>query len=374
MRLLSVCAAAVLTTSLALADHDRNRCVVIVTPSVVRPLVGSAVFWGGFPAVTAPVIGGTFVTTPLLVTPAPFFCVQFATGNLSLLWCEPLQTGVVIIGQPFRFPSRMFIDRTAPFADRATAFGRAGTTLVGPGTAIDQTTPLSDRATAFNRAGTTIVVDPVVTFGTPQVWQNPLLQPGVQVFQLRHRSADEVAQILNRSGILPDGQFVGMGDILIASAPSLATSGVQQSRLRDLIATLDKPTAAPSQSQSPLSAITFRVEVFRAHATACAAQEQLPRDRLTLLQTLGYPCAHRVVETQWRPAVQDTLTVKTDSVEVTLRSRSDTAGIVLTLNGKLGDRRVQQEGKTPIGKQPIALIAPTSDGKDTVIVLLTPQP
>jgi len=370
----------VVSASLALADHDRNRCVVIVGGGN-RPVVvtsSTTLFGlGGVPVVvtTTPFIASCpvivtqpFVTTPVFVTPS-FICAQFTTGNFSLLWCQPLQTSFVIVG-PFGFPSAMFLDRTAPFSDRATAFGRAGTTLVGPGLFLDRTAPSSDRATAFGRAGTTIVLDPASAFGTPQIWQNPLLQPGVQVFQLRHRSADEIAQTLNASRILPDGQFVGIGNLLIASAPSLAVSGVQQSRLRDLIATLDQPTAKPSGTSSEVS---FRVELFRAHSATCAHQETLPSDKSTLLRTIGYPCGHPLGEANWRPATQDALSLKADAAEATLKAKQDGDRWLLTLEGKLGDQSVKQEGKVPIGKQPIVLIAPTTGSKEALIALLTPQ-
>ncbi|MFA0758051.1 MAG: hypothetical protein PVTTEEND_001431 [Candidatus Fervidibacter sp.] len=369
-----------ISASFALADHDRSRCVVIVGGGN-RPVVvtsSTTLFGlGGVPAVvtTTPFIASCpvivtqpFVTTPVFVTPS-FICAQFTTGNFSLLWCQPLQTSFVIVG-PFGFPSAMFIDRTAPFSDRATAFGRAGTTLVGPGLFLDRTAPSSDRATAFGRAGTTIVLDPSATFGTPQIWHNPLLQPGMQVFQLRYRSADEVAQALNASRILPDGQFVGIGNLLLATAPSLAVSGVQQSRLRDLIAALDQPTAKPSSGSSEVS---FRVELFRAHSATCACQETLPSDKSTLLRTIGYPCGHRLGEANWRPATQDALSLKADTAEVTLKAKQDGDHWLLTLEGKLGDQSVKQEGKVPIGKQPIVLIAPTTGSKEALIALLTPQ-
>lgn len=369
----------VVSASFALADQDRSRCVVVIGGN--RPVVvtsSTTLFGlGSVPIVvtTQPFIASCpFVVTqpvvaaPVFVTPS-FFCVQFAKGNFSLLWCQPLQTSFVIVG-PLGFSSAMFIDRTAPFADRATAFGRAGTTLVGPGLFVDRTAPSSDRATAFGRAGTTMVIDPSVTFGTPQIWHNPLLQPGMQVFQLRYRSADEVAQALNASRILPDGQFVGIGNLLLATAPSLAVSGVQQSRLRDLIAALDQPTAKPSGGSSEVS---FRVELFRAHGTTCARQEALPSDKSTLLRTIGYPCGHRLGEANWRLSAQDAMSFRAEASEVTLKARRDGDHWLLTLEGKLGDQSVRQEGKVPIGKQPIVLIAPTKEGKEALIALLTPQ-
>lgn len=380
------------SASFVLSDNGPKRCIVILGSG--QPVItSSASFFGfgGAPIIVASPVSGTqpfvvgnqpfivgsrpfvitqpIVTAPILIIPSPFFCVQFTTGNFSLLWCEPLKTSIVIVG-PFGFSSQMFIDRSAPFADRATAFGRAGTAAVGPGLFVDRTAPSSDRATAFGRASTTIVINPVTSFETPQVWHNPILQPGVQVFQLRHRPADEVAQALNAGRILPDGQFVGVGNLLIATAPSLAVSGVQQSRLRDLISTLDQPTTKPSSTSS---AVFFRVELFRAHPAACARQELLPSSKSTLLGTLGYPCGHRLGEASWQPTSQDALSLKIDTVEVTLKAKRDNDRWLLALEGKLGEQTVKQEGKVPVSRQPVVLIAPTTDSKEALIALLIPQ-
>lgn len=348
-----------LLAAVAIADHDRGRGFIIVQPgTIVRPFGGGTLFlqspplfFGGSffttsPFVTSPVFvtPPSFVTAPFFVTPSPFFCVQFTTGNFSFLWCEPLQTSVIIIGQPIGIRPLMFIDRTAPFADRATAFGRAGT----------------------------MIVDPLATFHAPQVWHNPVFQPGIMTFRLRHRSADEVAKLLNEARVLPDGQFAGLGNLLIATSPSLATSGVQQSRIRDLVSALDKPVGTQSeQSTPPLSDLTFQVEVFRTHTATCAAQESLPASRAALLRLVGYPCAHRIGEATWRLSAQDSVAVKGNGAEVTLRASKERADLRLSLDGKLGEKAVRQDGKAPVGKQPILLVAPTDGGKEAVVVLLT---
>ncbi len=347
-----------LLAAVAFADHNRSRCVVVVQPGTfVQPFGGGTLFlqspplfFGGSffttsPFVTSPfVTRPSFVTAPLFVTPSPFFCAQFTTGNFSLLWCEPLQTSVVVIGQPIGIRPLMFIDRTAPFADRATAFGRAGT----------------------------IVVDPLGTFFAPQVWHNPVLQPGVMTFRLRHRPAEEVAKLLNEARALPEGQFVGLGNLLIATSPSLATSGVQQSRVRDLVSALDKPVGTQSEKSKPsLSDLALRVEVFRAHADACAEQESLPTSQATLLRLVGYPCAHPIGEATWRLSAQDSVAVKGNGAEVTLRASRERDDLRLSLDGRLGEKTVRQDGKAPFGKQPVILVAPAEGGKEAVIVLLT---
>ncbi|MCX7969855.1 MAG: hypothetical protein N3B10_15385, partial [Armatimonadetes bacterium] len=77
-----------------------------------------------------------------------------------------------------------------------------------------------------------------------------------------------------------------------------ATSGVQQSRIRDLIAELDKPS---SSSSNPIDRkeVEWQVEVYRAHSVTCAVQDNLPSDRAALLKLSGYPCAHKIGETLW---------------------------------------------------------------------------
>jgi hypothetical protein len=67
------------------------------------------------------------------------------------------------------------------------------------------------------------------------------------------------------------------------------------------------------------------------------------------------------------------LSLKADAAEATLKAKQDGDRWLLTLEGKLGDQSVKQEGKVPIGKQPIVLIAPTTGSKEALIALLTPQ-
>lgn len=388
MRQLSIAFALALVANVAFAQSNRNRFVIAFQPgTVVRPFGGGTLslrmpplFFGGssfsypfgsssfttFGIAPSSWMAPTFWIAPTFIAPQPFICLQFRVGNFLLLWCEPLQTSVVIIGRPFWW-GPMVIDPLAPGADRATVFGRSGLRTDPGGMVIDPLAHGAERATAFGRSGL-IIVDPIAASSFPQIWHNPLLQPGVMTFRLRHRSAEEVAKLLNESRILPFGRFVGLGDLLIASDPGLATSGVQRSRIRDIISALDKPIKSPATQPSSL---TFHVEVFRTHAATCASQERLSSERATLLRLVGYPCAHPIGEADWRLSDSETLEVKGNEVEAILQAKMEGNLLRLSLNGKLGDKTVKQEGTTTLGKRPIIIVAPADSNSEALIGILT---
>ena len=343
--------------SIAVADPEPTQCpsglsLPLTGPIVVRSPLSSGWLKAGVPlAPTFVVIPGAIVpspltTRPVVVAPGGYFCVQFQSGNWTVAWCEPLRTNVVILGRPYiryvREP-RYFVRPLFPFVRPPLL-----------------TYPL--------------IVDPSVTLGLPQIWHSPLLQPGVLVFRLKHRSAEEVAKLLNEARVLPDGQFAGMGNLLIVSAPSLATSGVQQSRLHDLIRALDQPTqSAPPTSSPAVSATGWRVEVYRAHPTTCASQAQLPEDRAPVLLLSGYPCVHKLGEGVWQPATQPRLFVKGEKVDLTLHAEPTASGWQLVLTGRWQDQPVHLDGHIPSLSQPVLLLPPTAEGKEAVVLLLLPE-
>lgn len=337
MQLWRLWALAFLTvTTVAFADPDPSRFIIVVPPlSFGSPLSGNIVIIPGFGGTVLPGMTiasrPSFSSRPMLVVPGGYFLVQFRSGNFSVVWYEPLKTNVVILGRPY-----VRLVHPAPFA-------------VSP-----------------------YFYDPSVTYGIPQIWHSPLLQPGVLVFKLRHRSAEEVAKLLNDARVIPDGQFVGIGNILIVSSPSLATSGVQQSRIRDLIAILDQPPEKASTSNSTRSQVRWEVEVYRAHPTVCASQKNSFPDRTTLLKLSGYNCFHKLGETNWDPMQSDIL-VKGDEVDVRLQARKQLSGWYFALRGQLNGKPVEFEGQAPDSSQPILLVAPTSDEKESLIFVLMPS-
>lgn len=325
----------VLLSGVALADHDRSRCIIVfpsspfVSPTIfARPVIPGAVILPGTFVTTCP-----FIAPPVVVAKGGFFCAQFQSGNWSLLWCETLRTNVVIIGRPFLF-------RPSPFA--------------------------------------VPVIDPSIVSGAPSIWHSPILQPGTLVFRLRHRSAEEVAKVLNEARVLPDGQFAGMGNILIVSAPSLATSGVQQSRLRDLVSALDQPAEKPTQSSTPQSSvqpkeIQWRVEIYHASVTPPISQERLPSDRPRLLELSGYKGAHKAGEGTFNPTKQGKLSITGDGTNLTLQAQPVQAGWQFHLSGTWRNQPVQLDGQTPNLDDPILLIAPLKNGDEAVLILLLPE-
>ncbi len=342
----------VLLSGVALADHNRSRCIIVfpsspfVSPTIIagsdfiefaRPVIPGAVILPGTVVTTRP-----FIAPPVVVASGGFFCAQFQSGNWSLLWCEPLRTNVVIIGRPcIRYV------RPVPFLFHSSPF-------VVP------------------------VIDPSIVSGAPSIWHSPILQPGTLVFRLRHRSAEEVAKVLNEARVLPDGQFAGMGNILIVSAPSLATSGVQQSRLRDLVSALDQPAEKPTQSSTPQSSvqpkeIQWRVEIYHASVTPPISQERLPSDRARLLELSGYKGAHKAGEGTWSPTKQGKLSITGDGTNLTLQAQPMQAGWQFHLSGTWRNQPVQLDGQTPNLDDPILLIAPLKNGDEAVLILLLPE-
>jgi len=255
--------------------------------------------------------------------------MQFQSGNFSITWCEPIKTSVLIIGRP--------LIRPTPF-------------IILPH-----------------------FIDPSVTYGVPQIWQSPILQPGVLFFRLKNRSAEEVAKLLNEARVVPDGQFSGIGNTLIVSAPSLATSGVQQSRIRDLIAELDKPTGSSSFTSSERTKPTlWQVEVYRAHLVTCASQENLPKDRDALVKLSGYSCAHKIGETLWNPSAQDVV-IKDNEIELRLKAAKQTNIWRLSLKGQVKGQPIEIEGEAPNTSQPILLVSPTADNKEGLVIAILPK-
>lgn len=326
-----------LATWIAFAQSDQGRCIIFVPPLsfgsiskgeiVIFPSSSGFVFPGAIIS-SRPVI----ISRPTIFVPGGYFLVQFRSGNWTLVWYEPLKTNVVIIGRPYVRP----IVRPAPL-------------VISP-----------------------YFIDPSVTFGVPQIWHSPILQPGVLMFRLKNRSAEEVAKLLNEARVVPDGQFSGIGNILIVSAPSLATSGVQQSRIRDLIAELDKPIGSSSFLQSSRKQAYWQVEVYRAHSSTCAAQENLQKEQAELLKLSGYSCAHKIGETLWNPATQD-VSVKSNEVELQLKAARQTNRWLLSLKGKIKGQNVEIEGEAPDTSQPILIVAPIDDGKEGLVVTILPN-
>ncbi|MCS7265288.1 MAG: hypothetical protein NZ805_10695 [Armatimonadetes bacterium] len=338
MRILRLMLPAIfLVTTFAFAQSDRSRLIIVVPPLTFgSPSTGSIVV---VPSSSGIVFPGSIITSrpvitysPTIVVPEGYFFVQLRGGNWTLVWCEPLRTNVVIIGRPYIRP----VIRPAPFFFTPYFF------------------------------------DPSVTFGVPQVWQSPILQPGVLMFRLKNRSAEEVAKLLNEARVVPDGQFSGVGNTLIVSAPSLATSGVQQSRIRDLIAELDKPFGSSSFLQSSRKQAYWQVEVYRAHSSTCASQENLQKERAELLKLSGYPCAHKIGETLWNPATQD-VSVKSNEIELQLKATRQTNRWLLSLKGKIKGQNVEIEGEAPDTSQPILIVAPIDDSKEGLVVTILPS-
>ncbi|MEZ8218151.1 hypothetical protein B0813_001688 [Candidatus Fervidibacteria bacterium JGI MDM2 SSWTFF-3-K9] len=325
-------------TTVAFADPDPSRCIVVVPPlSFGSPSSGNIVIVPGLSGIVLPgaIIASrpTISSRPTIIVPSGYFLVQFKSGNWTVVWAEPLKTNVIILGRPYVRPIRPY--------------------------------PLVVPPHYF-------LYDPSVTYGVPQIWHSPLLQPGVLVFRLKHRSAEEVAKLLNEARVVPDGQFSGMGNILIVSAPSLATSGVQQSRIRELIAALDQPTEKATTPAPSSSQIRWRVEVYRAHTTVCASQENLSSERVALLKLSGYDCLHKLGETNWDPIRTDVL-VKGEKVDARLIARKQTNGWNFVLRGQLNGKPVEFEGQAPDSSQPILLVAPTRDEKEGLVFVLMPS-
>ncbi len=325
-------------STVALADPDPTRFIILVPPfSIGSPTTGNVIV---VPGTVGFVLPGAIISSrpvissrPTIIAPSGYFLVQFRSGNWTVVWCEPLRTNVVIIGRPYIRPIR-----PTPFIISPYYFP----------------------------------FDPSVTYGVPQIWHSPMLQPGVLVFRLKHRSAEEVAKLLNEARVVPDGQFSGMGNILIVSAPSLATSGVQQSRIRDLIAELDKPSGSTSPAPSNPTQTQWQVEVYRTHSAICASQENLPKDRAELVKLSGYPCAHKIGETLWNPSTQD-VSVKGNEVDLKLRAEKRTNGWKLSLRGQIKGQPVELEGEAPDTSQPILLVAPVADGKEGLVIAILPR-
>jgi len=328
--------------TVASADPDPSRFIILVPPfSIGSPTTGNIIVVPGTIGFVSP---GTIISSrpfvpfpvvssrPAIIVPNGYFIVQFQSGNWTVVWCEPLRTNVVIIGRPYIRPIRP--------------------------------TPLVVSPYFF---------DPSVTHGIPQIWHSPILQPGVLVFRLKNRSAEEVAKLLNEARVVPDGQFSGMGNILIVSAPSLATSGVQQSRIRDLIAALDKPSESGSPTPTTRSETQWQVEVYRTHSVACASQENLPSDRTELLKLSGYPCAHKIGETLWNPTTQGDVVVKGREIDLRLKATKRATGWQFSLKGQVKGQSVELEGEAPDTSQPILLIAPVSDGKEGLVIAILPK-
>ncbi len=325
----------------ASADPDPSRCLPIPSSGsvvIVNPFgTGTLPFSSGI--VIVPGMGVTmrplYWSQPIVALPGGYFYVRFQSGNWTVVWLEPLRTNVVVVGRPYlRYPRPLYW---------APPIYWAPPTLL----------------------------DPSVTLGIPQVWHSPFLQPGVLIFRLKHRSAEEVAKVLNEAKVLPDGQFVGMGNILIVSAPSLATSGVQQSRLRDLIQALDQPTE-PRPSPTTITTGQWRLEVYRVHPATCVANEPIAPDRAPLLELSGYRCAHKIGEGTWDPNTQPKVFLKGDKVDLTLQGQRTRSGWRLSLTGQWHDQKVQLDEEVPSLSQPMLLVPPLAEGKEAFVLLLLP--
>ncbi|MCX7969856.1 MAG: hypothetical protein N3B10_15390, partial [Armatimonadetes bacterium] len=141
---------------------DPSRLIVLVPPlSIGSPSTGNIVIVPGTASFVFPglVISSQPIISPrpTMVVPSGYFLVQYRSGNWTVVWCEPLKTNVVIIGRPY-----------VPYI-------RPKPSVISP---------------YF------FFFDPSVTYGVPQIWHSPTLQPGVLVFRLKHRSAEEVARLL----------------------------------------------------------------------------------------------------------------------------------------------------------------------------------
>ncbi|MCX7968915.1 MAG: hypothetical protein N3B10_10600 [Armatimonadetes bacterium] len=325
------------SATVAFSDPEPSRFIILVPPfSIGSPTTGSIVVIPGtagfvFPGAiifSRPIIS----SRPSVVVPSGYFFVQFQSGNWTVVWCEPLRTNVFIVGRPFIRPIRP--------------------------------TPLVVSPYFF---------DPSIPYGVPQIWHSPMLQPGVLVFRLKHRSAEEVARLLNEAKVVPDGQFSGMGNILIVSAPSLATSGVQQSRIRDLIAELDKPSSSSSSNPIDRKGVEWQVEVYRAHSVTCTVKENLPSDRAALVKLSGYPCAHKIGETLWNPTAQGDVIVKGSEIDLRLKATKHSTGWRFSLKGQVKGQTVELEGEVPDTSQPILLLAPTAEDKEGVVIAILPK-
>lgn len=329
-----------LGVKVAFADPEPSRFIIVLpslsfgSPSsgniVIVPGTGGLVF-PGFVITSRPVISTRPIITsrPTVVVPGGYFLVQFRSGNWTVVWYEPLKTNVVILGRPFVRPTPLFL---SPY-----------------------------------------FFDPSVTFGVPQIWHSPFLQPGVLIFKLRHRSAEEVAKLLNEARVVPDGQFVGIGNTLIVSAPSLATSGVQQSRIRDIVSALDQPLEKTTRSPSSPSPTQWQVEVYSVHSTVCSDQMKLPSDRALLVKLSGYDCAHKLGETNWNPISREDVVVKGEKVDVRLQARKLSSGWQFTLKGQFNSKPIEFEGQAPDTSQPILIVAPTTDLKEGLVLVLVPR-
>lgn len=326
-----------ISATVALSEPDPSQFVILVPPlSIGSPTTGNIVI---FPGATGFVFPGAIIPSrptlssrPVMVVPGGYFLLQFRSGNWTVVWCEPLRTNVVIIGRPYIRPIY-----PAPL-------------VISP-----------------------YFSDPSVTYGVPQIWHSPILQPGVLIFRLKHRSAEEVAKLLNEARVVPDGQFSGVGNILIVSAPSLATSGVQQSRIRDLIAELDKPSESGSSVPSDRTQVEWQVEVYRAHSVTCTSRENLPSDRAELVKLSGYPCTHKIGETLWNPKTQGDVIVKGKEIDLRLKATKRLTGWQFSLKGQVKEQPVELEGETPDASQPILLVTPVTDGKEGLVIAILPK-
>lgn len=326
------------TVTIASADPTSGRFIIVLpSPSFGSPSTGNIVIVPGTKSFIFPgVIISSRPTTsshPTVVVPSGYFLVQFQSGNWTIVWCEPLKTNVVIVGRPLIRPYYL------------------GPVFAPP-----------------------LLFDPSVTYGVPQIWHSPILQPGVLVFRLKHRSAEEVARLLNEARVVPDGQFSGIGNILIVSAPSLATSGVQQSRIRDLIAALDQPTEKSSSTVPNPSPVQWQVEFYRAHLEKCVSQENLHPDRKSLLDLSGYKCAHKLGETLWNPTTQGDVIVKGERIDVRVQAKRVSTGWQFTVKGKFNGQPIEFEGQAPEVSQPTLLVVPTPEGKDGLVIIMAPNP
>ncbi len=313
-----------------LAADDRSRCgTIIISP-------GSFLSGGSFVVKTPNFFFGFSLPSSqtVVVTPRPFFrphafiapsffCIQASSGPLSFLWCEPVDTSVVVIGRPLWWRPGFVVDPVFPFLD------------------------------------------------PPGGWHSPLVQPGFMTFRLRNRSAEEVAKLLNEARILPDGRFAGLGETLIVSAPSLLTSGVRQQRIRELVAQLDR-----SPGRSPTNAgdwpKTWSVEVYRIHER-CPACELLKGDMGVVLASLGVEGNHLVGKAEWRWQAEPRIQLRQGDSEVTLSAQSVGNEWRVLLDGIAGGKPLRQEGPVPKVRRPVVLLARSDAGPDGLVAVLTPR-
>ncbi|MCS7225273.1 MAG: hypothetical protein NZ959_12100 [Armatimonadetes bacterium] len=331
MRYATVVASLILLTSLSVADPPDRCPTIIVSPS--------GFFSGGSFVIQTPnlYLGFSLPSSrPIIVQPGPwwrphwrpstvvvpsFFCIQGSSGPFSFLWCEPLDTSVVIIGRPVWYSPGLLVDPIRP------------------------SDPLGG-------------------------WHSPLWQPGLMTFRLRNRSADEVAKLLNEARVLPDGRFAGLGDVLIASSPSLKTSGVRQQRIRELVAELDRsPGSSRAGSDFPR---TWGVEVYRVHPR-CPSCEPLGSETGLIFASLGLSGAHLIGKSEWMWQSQPFVQFRKGDCEVIVSGRPAGSEWRILLEGRIAGKALSEEGPVPKGRRPVVLLAREDRSAEGLVAFLTPR-